>query len=184
MKKKLHVRQDGYQDLFGLKDSYFDGFEYRGYRVKTKLDIEGYGEYKPLKLSTPAEVYAHFRGLEESDKERFYSVLMDAKNNVIGVDMVSQGPVDSSPVHPREVYKSALLASATSVIFVHCHPSGDPEPSGSDRMITSQLEEAGNLLGIQVLDHVIIGRDEFYSFADRGELFSKIIEKAREEEKR
>lgn len=115
--------------------------------------------------------------------KRNNSVLLDAKNKVIGVEMVSQGSLGSSQVHPREVYKSALLASAASVIFVHCHPSGDPEPSGSDRMIMSQLEEAGSLLGIEVLDHVIIGRDEFYSFADKGELFANIKEKAKEEQK-
>jgi len=87
--------------------------------------------------------------------------------------MVSQGSLDSSPVHPREVYKSALLASAASVIFVHSHPSGDPEPSISDREITRQLKEAGELLGIEVLDHVIIGQDEYYSFADKDELWAE-----------
>ena len=152
-----------------LKDSYFDGFEYKGYKVKTKLDIEGYGEYKPLRLSAPSDVYEHFKTLHKSDKERFYTILLDAKNKVIGVDMVSQGLVDSSPVHPREVYKPAILASASSVIFVHCHPSGDPSPSESDKEITKQLIVAGGLLGIEVLDHVIIGRDEYYSFVDKGE---------------
>lgn len=158
------------KDELELKESYFDGFEYKGYRVKTKLDIEGYGKFKPITLSTPADVYEHFKDLHESDKERFYSVLLDAKNKVVGVEMVSQGSVDSSPVHPREAYKSAMLASATSVIFVHSHPSGDPGPSESDLHITNQLKEAGKLLGIELLDHVIIGRDSFYSFADKGML--------------
>ncbi len=84
--------------------------------------------------------------------------------------MVSQGSLDSSPVHPREVYKSALLASAASVIFVHGHPSGDPEPSFSDKEITRLLKQAGDILQIHVLDHVIVGLDRFYSFADKGEL--------------
>lgn len=83
---------------------------------------------------------------------------------------MSQGYLDSSPVHPREVYKSALLASAASVIFVHSHPSGDPEPSESDKRITEELKKAGDLMGVQVLDHVIIGNDRYYSFADNGEL--------------
>jgi len=160
-----------------LKDSYFDGYEYRGYNVRTKLIIEGQYEYKPLKLSTPVEVYRAFRKLEDSDKERFYSVLLDNKNQVIGVEMVSQGCLNSSPIHPREVYKSALLASAASVIFVHCHPSGDPKPSSTDKMITTQLEEAGEILGIELLDHVIIGRDEYFSFADKGGLWSAIKKK-------
>jgi DNA repair protein RadC len=153
-----------------LKESCFDGYEYKGYKVRTKLAIEGHKEYKPLKLSNSNEVYSAFKKLVESDKEKFYSIFLDPKNKVIGVDMVSQGALDSSQVHPREVYKSALLASASSVIFVHGHPSGDPEPSLSDKEITRILRQAGELLQINVLDHVIVGRDRFYSFADKGEL--------------
>lgn len=134
------------EDKIDMKDSYFDGFEYKGYQIRTNLVIEGQDEYKPLKLSNPAEVYHAFKKLATSDKERFYSILLDAKNKVIGVDMVSQGSLNSSQVHPREVYKSALLSSAASVIFVHSHPSGDPEPSFSDREITKQLKEAGDLI--------------------------------------
>lgn len=168
---------------FELKDSYFDGFEYKGYNVKTNLVIEGQNEYKPLRFTAPVDVYKAFKNLGTSDKERFYSVLLDAKNKVIGVEMVSQGSVDSSPVHPREVYKSALLSSASSVIFVHSHPSGDPDPSESDRKITQQLKEAGELLGIEVLDHVIIGRGEFYSFSDNGEL-DPILDNSSQDRKR
>lgn len=153
-----------------LKESCFDGYEYKGYKVRTKLVIEGHKEYKPLKLSSSSDVYSTFKKLVESDKEKFYSIFLDPKNKVIGVDMVSQGSMDSSPVHPREVYKSALLASAARVIFVHGHPSGDPEPSYSDKEITKILRQAGELLQITVLDHVIVGRDRFYSFADKGEL--------------
>ena len=153
-----------------LKDSYFDGYEYRGYRVRTSLVIEGKDEYRPITLSCPDDVYSAFRKLADCDRERFYTILLDVKNKVIGVDMVSQGTVDYSPVHPREVFKPALLASAASVIFVHSHPSGEAEPSSADRALTEQLEEVGKLLGIEVLDHVIIGRDEYYSFADKGEM--------------
>ena len=144
------------KDKIEMKDSYFDGYEYKGYKVKTKLAIEGLNEYKPLQISGPADVYNAFKNLIESDKERFYSVFLDVKNKVIGVDMVSQGTLNSSPVHPREVYKSALLASAASVIFVHSHPSGDPTPSVTDREITTKLKQAGELMEIDVLDHVII----------------------------
>ena len=163
-------------DDIELKDSFFDGYEYQGYKVRTKLVIEGDSEYKPMRFSTPAEVYQAFKNLSESDKERFYSIHLDSKNKVLGVEMVSQGSLDSSPVHPREVYKSALLASAASVIFVHSHPSGDPEPSLSDREITKQLKEAGDLMGIEVLDHVIIGRDEYYSFADKDEICTEKLD--------
>ena len=156
-----------------LKDSHFNGYEYEGYRVKTKLVIDGQNEYRPLRLSCSAEVYKAFKNLHESDKERFYAVHLDSKNKVLGVDMVSQGTIESSQVHPREVYKPAILNSAVSVIFVHSHPSGDPEPSVADKELTKTLEMAGEIMGIEVLDHVIIGRDEYYSFADKGELWVK-----------
>ncbi|MFZ2146183.1 MAG: JAB domain-containing protein [Sedimentisphaerales bacterium] len=159
-----------------LKDSYFDGYEYKGIKIKTKLAIEGEKRYRPMTMSTPADVYKVFGKLAQSDKERFYSILLDAKNNVIGVDMVSQGSIGSTPVVPRDVYKSALLASAASVIFVHPHPSGDPEPSYSDMEITNQLMMAGEMMGIDVLDHVIIGRDRYYSFSEKGKICNQRIE--------
>ena len=152
------------------KPSYFDGYEYKGYRIKTKLVLEGRGRYKPMKLSRSEDVYREFRKLRECDKEKFYSLFLDVKNNVIGVELVSQGCLDTSCVHPREVYKSALLASASSVIFVHNHPSGDPEPSFGDNNITEQLKHAGDIFSIKVLDHIIIGQDSFYSYADKGKL--------------
>jgi len=153
-----------------LKDSYFDGFEYKGYKVKTKLTIEGGKQYKPLRLGSPEEVYGQFKKLSESDREKFYSVLLDSQNQVIGVDMVSQGGLDNAPVNPRDVFKPAVMASAASVVFVHAHPSGEPNPSLSDRGMTAMLKKAGELMGIEVLDHVIIGRGAYYSFADRHEL--------------
>jgi len=153
-----------------LKDSYFDGYEYKGYKLRTKLVIEGQNEYKPLKFSNSVDVYNAFKNLHETDRERFYAIHLDTKNKVIGVDMISQGSLNSSTVHPREVYKPAILNSAASVIFVHSHPSGESEPSVSDRELTKQLKQAAEIMGIEVLDHVIIGRDEYYSFADKGEL--------------
>jgi len=152
------------------KASYFDGIDYQGYRVKTKLIFEGVKEYKPMKFEKSEDVYREFKKLVESDKERFYTLMLDVKNNVLGVELVSQGSMETSAVHPREVYKSALLASATSVIFVHNHPSGEPEPSISDKELTKLLIQAGELLQIRVLDHIIIGRDMYYSFADKGEI--------------
>lgn len=153
-----------------LKSPHFDGFEYRGPKVKTKLIVEGRGKYRPLVLSKSSDVFSAFRRLSEADRERFYAVLLNNKNKVIGVDMVSQGTGDYAPVVPDQVFKPALLASAAAVIFVHGHPSGDPEPSRADREITGELKKAGELLNIRVLDHVIIGRDGYYSFADKDEL--------------
>lgn len=107
-----------------------------------------------------------------SDREYFYSVNLDSKNSVLGVNLVSQGSLDNAVIHPRKVYKPAILSSAASLVFVHNHPSGNPEPSQSDRGITKALLLSGELLGFNILDHVIIGRHRFYSFADSGELES------------
>jgi len=162
-----------FKDEIELKDSYFDGYEYKGYKIRTKLVIEGQNEYKPLKFSCSEDVYNAFKNLHETDREKFYAIHLDTKNNVIGVDMVSQGSLSSSPVHPREVYKPAILNSAASVILVHSHPSGESEPSVSDRELTKQLEQVAEVMGIEVLDHVIIGRGEYYSFADKDELWAE-----------
>lgn len=82
--------------------------------------------------------------------------------------LVSQGSLTASVVHPREVFNPAIRDSAAAVICVHNHPSGDPQPSQEDRVLTRRLAEAGRLLGIQVLDHIIIGRQAYMSFADEG----------------
>jgi DNA repair protein RadC len=95
-------------------------------------------------------------------------VPLDTKNRVLGFHVVSVGSLGASLVHPREVFKIAILANAASVILVHNHPSGDPEPSAEDRRVTERLKEAGELVGIPVLDHVVIGDGRYVSFTDRG----------------
>ncbi len=96
-------------------------------------------------------------------KEHFNAVLLDTKGKVIAVENISIGDLNSTLVHPREVFKNAVKKSASSIILVHNHPSGDPEPSGEDIEITTRLQEAGNIIGIKVLDHIIIGDGEFKS---------------------
>jgi DNA repair protein RadC len=102
------------------------------------------------------------------DREHFVSVLLDGKGRVIDIDEISVGSLTASIVHPRELFKSAILASAAAVTLVHNHPSGDPTPSDEDRALTARLRAAGDLLGIRVLDHVVIGRDSYYSMVDCG----------------
>ena len=102
------------------------------------------------------------------DKEHFCVVLLDTKNQVIREETISVGSLSESVVHPREVFKPAVRESASAVIFVHNHPSGNPEPSAQDRRLTERLSEAGRLMGIRVLDHMIIGRDTYFSFAEQG----------------
>jgi DNA repair protein RadC len=110
----------------------------------------------------------HFAPL---DREQFVVVLLDGKNNVLthrvlGFNVVSTGTLTAALVHPREVFVAAILQNAAAIVLLHNHPSGDPEPSAEDRAITERLKQAGELLGIKILDHVIIGDGGFRSFAD------------------
>jgi DNA repair protein RadC len=104
------------------------------------------------------------------DREHFIVLLLDRKNKAIGLNTVSIGSLTSSVVSCREVFKPAILANAAAIICAHNHPSGEAQPSAEDRALTTRLVEAGRLLGIQVLDHVILGdgTDACYSFADAG----------------
>jgi DNA repair protein RadC len=105
--------------------------------------------------------------MEHECKESFIALHLDGKNRIICVDIVSVGSLNQSIVHPREVFKTALLSSATAIILMHNHPSGDPSPSSEDLEVTRRLREVGDLLGIKVLDHIIIG-STYYSFVERG----------------
>src|SRR5438876_4940375 len=98
----------------------------------------------------------------------FKAVLLDGKNAIIRDVTVSEGSLTLSIVHPREAFVPAVRESAAAVIFVHNHPSGDPEASPEDRALTHRLVSAGEIIGIRVLDHVIIGDHEYISFADQG----------------
>lgn len=115
------------------------------------------------------DVYRHyiqyFQGLK---KEVFRLLMLDGKNRIFSDYIVSEGCLTSSIVHPREVYIQAIKNSAASVIFLHNHPSGDPAPSPEDIEITKRLVAAGDLIGIKVLDHIIMGEGEYLSFADKG----------------
>lgn len=124
----------------------------------------------PADSFTSAEqVYNIFKFMQVEAKEYFYSLHLDGKNKILCVDEISVGSLNQSIVHPREVFKTALLSSAAAIILVHNHPSGGTEPSQEDKEITRRLKEAGELLGIRVLDHIIIG-DRFFSFASCGML--------------
>ena len=103
------------------------------------------------------------------DKECFMILHLDTRNRVIKDEIISVGTLNSSLIHPREVFKSAIKESANSIIFVHNHPSGDSEPSQEDKEMTKRLFDAGELLNIKVLDHIIIGKDNYHSFKERKE---------------
>lgn len=101
-----------------------------------------------------------------SKQESFFALLLDARHRVIGLRVVSRGSLQSAPVHPREVFGPAIRDGAAAMVVAHNHPSGDPTPSDDDRRITDRLRQVGQLIGIEVLDHVVVGDRRFYSFAD------------------
>ena len=125
---------------------------------------KNYGE-EPF--SQPADVFLNQmlqKEFHKCDREKFIAVHLNTKNQIISYEVVSVGSLNASIVHPREVFKGAILSNAASVILCHNHPSGDPNPSKEDTQLTSRLEEAGKILGIEILDHIIFASSNFYSF--------------------
>ncbi len=123
---------------------------------------------KTRRVTSSREVYQMFRHLVSNPREVFLCLHLDSKNKIVCVDTVSQGSLNASIVHPCSVFSSAILSAAAGLIFIHQHPSGDPEPSREDIDLTCRLQDGAKLLGIRVLDHIIIGEDRYISFADRG----------------
>jgi DNA repair protein RadC len=109
-----------------------------------------------------------FHTLRDLRREKFKVLFLDAKNQILMEKTIFEGTVDSSAIYPREIMKEALKCDASSLIFVHNHPSGDPEPSLSDKEITKELVFAASLMQLKVLDHIIIGNNRYFSFADQG----------------
>jgi DNA repair protein RadC len=121
------------------------------------------------RLSSSADVFrAYHTRLRDLRQECFLLILLDAKHAVLRDATVSKGSLTMSLVHPREVFAPAIRESAAAIVVLHNHPSGDPEPSAEDRALTARLCAAGDMLGIPLLDHVIIGDGRYVSFADRG----------------
>lgn len=124
---------------------------------------------KKINLSSPQAVANYLREkIGRAKKEYFIIFSLDTRNNLIRADNISIGTLNTNLVHPREVFKQALEASAASVILAHNHPSGDLEPSEKDLAITKRLTDAGKILGIEVLDHIIVGREGWVSFRGLG----------------
>lgn len=108
--------------------------------------------------------------LRDADREHFYAVLLSTKNHVLSVELVSVGSLSASIVHPREVFKPAILRSAAAIVVVHNHPSSDVTPSPEDEEFTRRLAHAGELLGIRVLDHLIVCEESYVSLRETGVL--------------
>jgi len=121
------------------------------------------------RVTCPEAVFGFLQSfLAEADREQLGVLILDTKMNIRGVNIVTVGLLDESLVHPREVFKPAILGSAYGIILFHNHPSGDPTPSMSDILTTKRLWECGELLNIPLLDHIVVGHDRCYSFAAKG----------------
>ncbi|MDO8725917.1 MAG: DNA repair protein RadC [Candidatus Methanoperedens sp.] len=108
--------------------------------------------------------------IADPNKEFFMALYLNTKNGVLKQEVISIGSLNANIVHPREIFKAACMISASSIIVAHNHPSGDPTPSREDIEITKKLHEAGKMMGIELLDHVIIGYDRYYGFKESGQL--------------
>jgi DNA repair protein RadC len=162
------------------------GEEMKGYQqLSLSVNEDSRGDYIPkIQISMVKEIFVSNtayscsedvanseiaeKELKNSDREKFICVHFNIKNRIISYEVVSMGSLTSSIVHPREVFKAAILANAASVLFMHNHPSGEPEPSIDDIEITNRLCKAAAILGINVLDHLIITRNDYLSFRQKG----------------
>ena len=132
---------------------------------------ESSATYQAEPMRSPAEAYRLINQIFELDSmpnEYFVMVCLDTKNKLAGAHVISAGSLNSSIVHPREVFKAEMLNNAAAIILAHNHPSGDPEPSCEDIETTQRLVNAGNILGIKVLDHMVIGDGRYISFKEQG----------------
>jgi len=140
--------------------------------LRVVKERSGNYDFEDKKISSPSkarDILEEVFELSELAEEVFIIMCLDTKNKVTGLFKVSQGSLNSCIVHPREVFKRALMQNASSIILAHNHPSGDTTPSSEDISTTKRLDEAGNLLGVEVLDHIIVGANGNYrSFKEGG----------------
>ena len=156
--------------------------------LKELQEIKGIGQTKAMQILTIAEIQKRanqskkpvkriscaedvfnlmHEKLKDKKEEHFYVLMLDTKNNLIGEQLISKGILDASIIHPREVFKPAIKNSASKIILVHNHPSGDPSPNSEDIEITEKLMRTGEELSIKVLDHVILGREEWWGWKEK-----------------
>jgi len=117
-------------------------------------------------ISTPKDVVAQLTELRQNKKEHFVALYLNARNQLVHKETISMGTLNANLVHPREVFEPALKYSAASIMIAHNHPSGDSKPSEDDLEITKKLTEAGKMMGVEVLDHIIVTKNNYFSFKD------------------
>jgi DNA repair protein RadC len=137
--------------------------------VLVKEKVERYD--LPRETTSPEKAYnaiTAITNVQEEAQEVFGILVLNTKHKIVAVHEVSRGTLNNSMIHPREVFKPAVLHNAAAIICFHNHPSGDPEPSKDDIKITKRLVEAGEIMGIEILDHIIVGDDRYVSLKERG----------------
>jgi len=142
-------------------------------QIKACFELGRRGDLEPeminFDIKNPESVVKAIRAsIKDKAKEHFKLILLNPRNKIIGISTISIGTLNASLVHPREVFKDAIVHSAASVVLAHNHPSGNPEPSEDDLKITKKLVESGKILGIEVLDHIVIAKNGFFSFKEKG----------------
>jgi len=136
------------------------------FELGKRQDLEP--ELKDFDIKDPQSVVKAIRAsIKDKAKEHFKLILLNARNKIIGISTVSIGSLNASIVHPREVFKDAIMHNAYSVVLAHNHPSGDTEPSEDDLMITKKLVESGKILGVEVTDHLIVTKNGYFSFKEK-----------------
>lgn len=162
--KGLEVKADDLSQFSGVGDAkatlILAAIEFARRRIKP----EG------AKIETPADLLPHVRHYADRKQEHFICASINGANEILNIRVVSIGLIDRSPVHPREVFADALSDRASAIIVAHNHPSGGLDPSGSDIEITAQLKAAGEIVGIELLDHIIFNRTGYFSFLEAGRL--------------
>lgn len=139
--------------------------------VSIKMIRESSVLYNIRRISKPKDIVdLGKKFLDELDREELIVACLNTKNEVNSVNVVSIGSLNNSVVHPREVFKAAILSNAASIVIIHNHPSGDATPSNEDKEITLRIKESGIILGIKLLNHIIIGNDVYYSFKEHDEV--------------
>ena len=123
---------------------------------------------KEIYINSPEDIIKELAHIKENKKENFVVLYLDARNKLIYKETVSIGSLNANLVHPREVFEPAVRYLAAQIVLAHNHPSGDPEPSEDDLVITKKLVESGKILGIEIFDHIIIVKDDFFSFKNKG----------------
>ena len=129
--------------------------------------------YEKAFIKSPESVAAFVENVLEistSTQEKFLVLTLSTKNEITGISVVTTGTVNASLVHAREVFQRAILNNATSVVLAHNHPSGDPKPSKEDNAMTKKLAAVGSILGIKVMDHIIIGDGEYFSYRESSDI--------------